>query len=173
MANKIDKINVGGVPYEINLPTSATPSITSLTITGNLTVSGTSNLSVVNCDSLSTNKNTVIRHDSLRVNITWKGAEWDPSTVLWEIQSVSASSTVLCTFTTFSYTSYPDHILPSTLKKQWAEGETSQIVVDLNALKKVGTTLFDQPSSDPSVGDTSITSQDVYFDYILFGVEII
>ena len=39
MANKIDTINVAGTPYEINLPTSATPSITSLTITGNLTVS--------------------------------------------------------------------------------------------------------------------------------------
>ena len=44
MANKIDKINVGGADYEINLPTTATPSIASLTITGNLTVNGTSNL---------------------------------------------------------------------------------------------------------------------------------
>lgn len=44
MADKIDKINVGGADYEINLPTTATPSIASLTITGNLTVNGTSNL---------------------------------------------------------------------------------------------------------------------------------
>ena len=56
MANKIDKIKVGTVSYDINLPTTATPSITSLTVTGNLTVKGTSNLSVVNCDSLTTNK---------------------------------------------------------------------------------------------------------------------
>lgn len=44
MANKIDKINVGGADYEINLPTTATPSIASLNISGNLTVNGTSNL---------------------------------------------------------------------------------------------------------------------------------
>lgn len=49
MANKIDKINVGGADYEINLPTGATPTISSLTVTGNLTVSGTANLSVINC----------------------------------------------------------------------------------------------------------------------------
>ena len=36
--NKIDKINVGETVYEINLPTSATPEISSLTITGNLDV---------------------------------------------------------------------------------------------------------------------------------------
>ena len=51
MANKIDKINVGGADYEINLPTTATPTISSLTITGNLTVSGTANLSVISSDS--------------------------------------------------------------------------------------------------------------------------
>lgn len=44
---KIDKIQVGTTSYEINLPTTATPSITSLTVTGNLTVSGTTNLSVI------------------------------------------------------------------------------------------------------------------------------
>lgn len=49
---KIDKINVGGTVYDINLPTTATPSISSLTISGNLTVEGTSNLSVINCKSL-------------------------------------------------------------------------------------------------------------------------
>ncbi len=51
MANKIDKIQVGTVSYDINLPTSATPSITSLTVTGDLTVEGTSNLSVIRGNS--------------------------------------------------------------------------------------------------------------------------
>ena len=45
---KIDKINVGGTEYEINLPTTATPSIASLNISGNLNVDGTSNLGNVN-----------------------------------------------------------------------------------------------------------------------------
>ena len=40
MANKIDKINVGGTVYDINLPTTATPSIASLTISENLTLNG-------------------------------------------------------------------------------------------------------------------------------------
>lgn len=31
---KIDKINVGGVTYDINLPTTATPSISGLTVDG-------------------------------------------------------------------------------------------------------------------------------------------
>ena len=48
MANKIDKIHVGEADYEINLPITATPQITSLTVTGDLTVEGTANLSVVN-----------------------------------------------------------------------------------------------------------------------------
>ena len=48
---KIDKINVKGTPYEINLPTNATPSIQSLTITGDLMVNGNSNLAVVNINS--------------------------------------------------------------------------------------------------------------------------
>lgn len=38
---KIDKIQVGTTSYEINLPTTATPSIASLTVTGDLKVSGT------------------------------------------------------------------------------------------------------------------------------------
>lgn len=129
---------------------------------------------VVNCDSLSTNKNIVIRHDSLMVTITWRGEEWDQSTVLWEIQSISANSTVLCTFNTFSSTSCPAHILPSTLKKESVGAGLSRISVDLNALKKLGAGFFEEPSSDPqSGGDISITSQTVYFDYILFGVEIV
>ena len=45
----IDKIQVQGTTYDINLPATASPTISSLTITGNLTVSGTANLSVVNC----------------------------------------------------------------------------------------------------------------------------
>ena len=45
---KIDKIQVGTDSYDINLPTTATPEISSLTVTGNLTVSGTSNLSKIN-----------------------------------------------------------------------------------------------------------------------------
>lgn len=49
---KIDKIQVGTTSYEINLPTTATPEISSLTVTGNLTVEGTSNLSVVKCEYL-------------------------------------------------------------------------------------------------------------------------
>ena len=53
MANKIDKINVSGADYEINLPTTATPSISSLTVTGNLTCSGTANLSVISFTSRS------------------------------------------------------------------------------------------------------------------------
>lgn len=47
---KIDKINVGGVEYEINLPTTATPEITSLTVSedlyarGGLTARGKANI---------------------------------------------------------------------------------------------------------------------------------
>lgn len=55
MANKIDKIDVGGAEYEINLPDTATPTISSLTVTGNLTCSGTANLSVISCDSVLAN----------------------------------------------------------------------------------------------------------------------
>lgn len=47
---KIDKIQVGTTSYEINLPITATPEISSLIVTGNLTVEGTSNLSVVNIE---------------------------------------------------------------------------------------------------------------------------
>ena len=43
----IDKIQVQGTTYDINLPATASPTISSLTVTGNLTVSGTANLSVV------------------------------------------------------------------------------------------------------------------------------
>lgn len=49
---KIDKIKVKGVYYDINLPTDATPSITSLTLSGGLTVDGTSNLAAVNINSV-------------------------------------------------------------------------------------------------------------------------
>ena len=52
MASKIDKINVNGTSYDIDLPSTATPSITSLTVTGNLTVSGTSDLADINCTGL-------------------------------------------------------------------------------------------------------------------------
>ena len=81
MASKIDKINVNGTSYDIDLPSTATPSITGLTVTtltvggdttitgelsteasvtiskdltvtGNLTVSGTSTLASVNCTAL-------------------------------------------------------------------------------------------------------------------------
>lgn len=48
----IDKIQVQGTTYDINLPATASPTISSLTITGNLTVSDTANLSVVRCDSI-------------------------------------------------------------------------------------------------------------------------
>lgn len=51
MAN-IDKIRVNGTSYNINLPTTATPSIASLTVTGDLTVSGTANLADINCAGL-------------------------------------------------------------------------------------------------------------------------
>lgn len=62
MANKIDKINVGGANYEINLPTTATPSITSLTVGGNLTVSGTSVLASVSCTAFSCSESASIRY---------------------------------------------------------------------------------------------------------------
>ena len=66
---KIDKIQVGTTSYDINLPTTATPSITSLTVTGNLTVSGTSNLSVVSCISLSCSQiNSLSLDDVLEIN---------------------------------------------------------------------------------------------------------
>lgn len=52
MASKIDKINVNGTSYDIDLPLTATPSITGLTVTGNLTVSGTSDLADINCTGL-------------------------------------------------------------------------------------------------------------------------
>lgn len=48
---KIDKINVKGAYYDINLPIDATPSIQSLTISGDLTADGTSNLAAVNINS--------------------------------------------------------------------------------------------------------------------------
>lgn len=55
MATKIDTIKLGNSEYEIDLKSTATPSIASLstsgavTVGGNLTVKGTSNLSNVNC----------------------------------------------------------------------------------------------------------------------------
>ena len=52
---KISVIKVKGTEYEINLPTTATPSITSLTVTGDLTVSGTANLT-----SISSNNNSLV-----------------------------------------------------------------------------------------------------------------
>lgn len=52
MASKIDKVNVNGTSYDIDLPSTATPSITSLTVTENLTVSGTSDLADINCTGL-------------------------------------------------------------------------------------------------------------------------
>lgn len=64
---KIDKIQVGTISYDINLPTTATPTITSLTVTGNLTVSGTANLSVINpgtSDSISIYKGELIDYSS-------------------------------------------------------------------------------------------------------------
>lgn len=48
----INKINVNGASYDIDLPSTATPSITSLTVTGNLTVTGTSDLADINCTGL-------------------------------------------------------------------------------------------------------------------------
>lgn len=54
MATKIDTIRLGTSDYEIDLKSTATPSITSLTtsgkveVGGNLTVTGTSNLTSVN-----------------------------------------------------------------------------------------------------------------------------
>lgn len=56
MATKIDTIKLGTSEYEIDLKSTATPSIASLstsgavTVGGNLTVTGTSNLSDVNCN---------------------------------------------------------------------------------------------------------------------------
>lgn len=56
MATKIDTIKLGTSEYEIDLKSTATPSIASLstsgavTVGGNLTVKGTSNLSNVNCN---------------------------------------------------------------------------------------------------------------------------
>lgn len=56
MATKIDTIKLGNSEYEIDLKSTATPSIASLstsgavTVGGNLTVKGTSNLSNVNCN---------------------------------------------------------------------------------------------------------------------------
>ena len=44
---KIDTINVAGTPYEIDLPSTATPSITSLTVNGDLIVKGTADLKVI------------------------------------------------------------------------------------------------------------------------------
>ena len=61
---KIDKIQVGTTSYEINLPTTATPEISSLTVTGNLTVEGTSNLSVVNIEG---NINSLMTKSALNI----------------------------------------------------------------------------------------------------------
>lgn len=61
---KIDKIQVGTTSYEINLPTTATPEISSLTITGNLTVEGTANLSVVNIEG---NINSLMTKSALNI----------------------------------------------------------------------------------------------------------
>ena len=70
---KIDKINVGGTVYDINLPTTATPSISSLTITGNLTVNGTANLDNVN--SLMTRAGTTAYFDTIVPNTISFGAQ--------------------------------------------------------------------------------------------------
>ena len=47
MAN-IEKIRVGETDYNIRVPDGSSLSLSSLTVTGNLTVSGTANLSVIN-----------------------------------------------------------------------------------------------------------------------------
>lgn len=70
---KIDKINVGGSVYDINLPTTATPSISSLTITGNLDVDGTANLANVN--SLMTRAGTTAYFDTIAPNTISFGAQ--------------------------------------------------------------------------------------------------
>ena len=58
MTMKISQITVGNQTYPINLPLEATPSITSLTISGDLTVSDTSDLNIVNCASLNCSAGT-------------------------------------------------------------------------------------------------------------------
>lgn len=55
MAN-IEKIRVGETDYNIRVPDGSSLSLSSLTVTGNLTVSGTANLSVVNCESISVSR---------------------------------------------------------------------------------------------------------------------
>lgn len=86
MATKIDTIQVGDVQYEITLPSTATPSIASLTVNGDttiegilstaasatiskeltvggdLTVSGTSVLASVSCTALSCSQSASIRY---------------------------------------------------------------------------------------------------------------
>ena len=136
-------------------------------------VNGTSTLSHVNCDSLSTNKNIVIRHDSLDIDITWVGKDIGGAVYRWDISSISADNDILCTFNLLSATCHPDHILPKTLKVTGSGNPNYYISVDFNALKNLGVNNFEQPSSDPVGSETSITSQSYSFDYILFGVQVV
>ena len=127
---------------------------------------------VVSCDSLSTKSNTVIRHDSLDIDITWQGAEIGPDQYLWNVLSISADSPILCHFTSLSSTVHPNHILPDTLKVAGLPANRN-ISVDLNKLKNSASNILTEPSSTPqSPTDTSITYQTIYFDYILFGVQV-
>ena len=80
MAKKISVINVKGVPYEINLSTTAAPKISSLTVTGNLNVEGTSNLASINCESsllIKALSNCIISTASVAVQIPGYGKTVD------------------------------------------------------------------------------------------------
>ena len=64
----IDKIQVQGTTYDINLPATASPTISSLTITGNLTVSGIAGLSVVSSNTSLSLQGGVVTISSLSTN---------------------------------------------------------------------------------------------------------
>ena len=108
------------------------------------------------------------------MDITWYGRDAGGGAYRWDISTVSADSSSLCSFKRLESTKHPDDLLPDTLKVTGFGNPYYYITVDFNAMKNNGgMTFFDPPTSEPRGSETSITSQTVYFDYILFGAEII
>ena len=70
--NKIDKIQIGTVSYEINLPTTATLSISSLTLSKDLTVLGNADLPVISEDDINETFETVFGKVEVDKNTTVK-----------------------------------------------------------------------------------------------------